>query len=120
MNGGRAGMLGVMRAAILKAFGSPLVVEHVPDPVLGTAEVIVAVAAAKVLAYAGEVLSGKRNYLLPPPVIPGSGGIGRVRAVGADAAALSVGDWVLCDPTVRSRDNASAPTIVLQGLTAGD
>jgi len=114
------GKIGFMRAAVLKSFGSPLVVEEVPDPVLGTGEVIVDVAAAKVLAYAGEVFSGKRSYLLTPPVIPGAGGIGRVHAVGPDATELAVGDWVLCDPTVRSRDNALTPTIVLQGLTAGD
>jgi alcohol dehydrogenase len=34
-----------MKAAILKAFGSPLVVETMPDPVLGTGEVIVDVVA---------------------------------------------------------------------------
>lgn len=108
-----------MRAAILKAFGSPLAVETVPDPVLGTGEVIVDVAATKVLAYAGEVLSGQRRYLLAPPVIPGAGCIGRVREVGPDATELVPGDWVFCDPTVRSRDNAQAPDIILQGLTAG-
>ncbi|MBI2742176.1 MAG: zinc-binding alcohol dehydrogenase family protein [Rhodospirillales bacterium] len=108
-----------MKAAVLKAFGSPLVVETVPDPVLGTGEVIVDVAATKVLAYAGDVLSGQRRYLLEPPVIPGAGCIGRVREVGPDATALTPGDWVFCDPTVRSRDNAQAPDIILQGLTAG-
>jgi alcohol dehydrogenase len=108
-----------MKAAILKALGSPLAVETVPDPVLGTGEVIVDVAATKVLAYAGEVFSGKRRYLLEPPVIPGAGCIGRVRQVGPDATELAVGDWVFCDPTVRSRDNAQAPDIILQGLTAG-
>jgi alcohol dehydrogenase len=120
MNVGSAAIISIMRAAVLKSFGSPLVVEEVPDPVLGTGEVIVDVAAARVLAYAGDVFSGKRRYLLTPPVIPGAGGIGRVRSVGPDAASLAVGDWVLCDPTVRSRDNAQAPAIVLQGLTAGD
>jgi alcohol dehydrogenase len=40
--------------------------------------------------------------------------------MGPDTARLAVGDWVFCDPTVRSRDDATAPTIVLQGLTAGD
>lgn len=109
-----------MKAAILKSFGSALVVEDVPEPTLGTGEVIVEVAAAKVLAYAGDVFSGKRQYLLTPPVIPGSGAIGRVVKVGLDAAELAVGDWVLCDPTVRARDNAVSPAIVLQGLTAGD
>lgn len=108
-----------MKAAILKALGAPLAVETVPDPVLGTGEVIVDVAATKVLAYAGDVFSGKRRYLFDPPVIPGVGGIGRVREVGPDATELAAGDWVLCDPTVRSRDNHQAPDIILQGLTAG-
>lgn len=108
-----------MKAAVLKAFGSPLAIENVPDPVLGTGEVIVDVVATRVLAYANEVFSGQRRYLLDPPVVPGSGGIGRVREVGPDATALAVGDWVFCDPTVRSRDDALSPDIVLQGLTAG-
>jgi alcohol dehydrogenase len=40
-----------------------------------------------------------------------------VRSIGPDATHLAAGDWVLCDPTVRSRDDALAPDIVLQGLT---
>src|SRR5205814_3365956 len=108
-----------MKAAVLKAFGSPLSVETMPDPVPGTGEVIVDVAATKVLAYAGEVLSGQRNYLIDLPAIPGPGGVGRVRSIGPDATHLAVGDWVFCDPTVRSRDDAMAPDILLQGLTAG-
>jgi alcohol dehydrogenase len=106
-----------MKAAVLKAFGSPLSIETVPDPVLGTGEVIVDVAAAGVLAYAREVLSGERQYELDLPVIFGSGAIGRVHSIGPDATRLAAGDWVFCDPTVRSRDDALAPDIVLQGLT---
>lgn len=108
-----------MKAAVLKAFGSPLAVEFVPDPVLGTGEVIVDVAAARVLGYAHEVFSGQRRYLMDLPMIPGPGGIGRVRATGPDATHLAVGDWVNCDPTVRSRDDLTVPDIILQGLTAG-
>jgi alcohol dehydrogenase len=108
-----------MKAAVLKAFGTPLAIENVPDPVLGTGEVIVDVVSTKVLAYAGDVLSGERKYLLDPPAIFGPGGIGRVRSLGPDATHLAVGDWVFCDPTVRSRDNATQPDILLQGLTAG-
>ena len=95
-----------MKAAVLKAFGSPLAIETVPEPVLGTGEVIVDVAASRVLAYANEVLSGERKYLLELPMVPGPGAIGRVRATGPDATRLRPGDWVYCDPTVRSRDNA--------------
>lgn len=107
-----------MKAAVLKSLGSPLVVETAPDPVLGTGEVIVDVVATRVLSYMNEVFSGERNYALDLPVIPGPGGIGRVRAIGPDATKLSVGDWVFCDPTVRSRDDVVTPDIALQGLTA--
>ncbi len=108
-----------MQAAVLKAFGSPLAIETVPDPVLGTGEVIVDVVATRVLAYANEVFAGARGSLLHMPVVPGPGGIGRVRALGPDATRLAAGDWVYCDPTVRSRDDALAPDITLQGWTAG-
>jgi alcohol dehydrogenase len=108
-----------MKAAVLNAFGSPLAIETVPEPRLGTGEVIVDVAASRVLAYANEVLSGARNYLLELPVVPGPGAIARIRATGPDATRLRPGDWVYCDPTVRSRDNALSPDIALQGLTGG-
>ncbi|MBR0931173.1 MULTISPECIES: quinone oxidoreductase family protein [Bradyrhizobium] len=107
-----------MKAAVLKSFGSPLAIENAPDPVLGTGEVIVDVVATRVLSYMNEVFDGTRNYALDLPIIPGPGGIGRVRAIGPDATKLSVGDWVFCDPTVRSRDDVVAPDIALQGLTA--
>jgi alcohol dehydrogenase len=107
-----------MKAAVLKEFGSPLAVGTLPDPVLGTGEVVVDVVAAGVLSYASEVFSGARKYLLELPLAPGAGAIGRVRAVGPDATQLNVGDWVRCDPTVRSRDNALTPDITLQGLSA--
>jgi alcohol dehydrogenase len=107
-----------MKAAVLKEFGSLLAVETLPDPVLGTGEVVVDVVAAGVLPYANEVFSGARKYLLDLPLAPGTGAIGRVRAVGPDATQLMVGDWVRCDPTVRSRDNPLAPDITVQGLSA--
>jgi NADPH:quinone reductase-like Zn-dependent oxidoreductase len=107
-----------MKAAVLKAFGSPLAIETVPAPTLGTGEVIVDVVATRVLSYANEVFSGERGYALDLPVIPGPGGIGRVRATGPDATHLAVGDWVFCDPTVRSRDDAQSPDITLQGWSA--
>src|SRR6185437_1302424 len=65
-----------MKAAVLKAFGSPLSVESVPDPILGTGEVIVDVVATRVLAYAKEVFGGERDYLLGLPAIPGPGAFG--------------------------------------------
>lgn len=107
-----------MKAAVLEAFGTPLTLKDVPEPTIGTGEVIVDVVAAPVLPYADEVFSGARRYLLPTPVVPGCGAIGLVREVGPDATKLKPGDWVLCDPTVRSRDDALMPDIVLQGWSA--
>src|SRR5258708_40203740 len=108
-----------MQAAMLRAFGSPLAIEALPDPVPGAGEAVIGVVAAPVLSYTDEVFSGARTYSLLLPLVPGCGAIGRVRAVGPDATRLAVGDWVFCDPTVRSRDDAVSPDITLQGLTAG-
>lgn len=107
-----------MKAAVLKAFGTPLAIEELPDPQPGAGHVIVDVVAAPVLAYMDEVLSGQRQYLMTLPMVPGAGAVGRVRAVGPDSTRLRIGDWVLCDPTVRSRDGALTPDITLQGLSA--
>ena len=107
-----------MKAAILKTLGKPLSIEDVAEPSLGTGEVIVDVAAAPVLSYAREVFSGERRYLIELPIVPGCGAIGRVRAFGPDATRLEKGDWVFCDPTVRSRDDALTPDITLQGWSA--
>jgi NADPH:quinone reductase-like Zn-dependent oxidoreductase len=71
-----------------------------------------------VLSYANEVFSGERKYLLELPIVPGPGAIARVCAVGPDATHLAAGDWVYCDPTVRSRDDALNPDITLQGWSA--
>jgi alcohol dehydrogenase len=107
-----------MKAAVLNEFGTPLAIQTMPDPVLGTGEVIVDIVATGVTSYAIDVFSGARNYMLELPVVPGPGGIGRVRATGPDVTKLSVGDWVFCDPTVRSRDDAVNPDVILQGWTA--
>ncbi|AXF24554.1 alcohol dehydrogenase [Burkholderia pyrrocinia] len=107
-----------MKAAILKSLGMPLAIETMPDPMLGTGEVIVDVVATPVLSYAHEVFSGERQYPIELPIVPGCGAIGRVRQTGPDATQLQPGDWVFCDPTVRSRDDALQPDIVLQGWSA--
>jgi len=106
-----------MRAAVLHAFGQPLAIETLPDPQLGAGEVIVDVAAAGVASYSEGVFSGARGYPLELPIVPGPGGIGRVRATGPDSTKLKVGDWVYCDSTIRSRDDAINPDQILLGWT---
>jgi alcohol dehydrogenase len=107
-----------MKAAVLKEFGTPLALETLPNPVPGAGEVVVEVVAAPVLSYAHEVFSGARQYPLLLPSAVGVGAIGRVLATGPDATRLTPGDWVFCDPTVRARDEAVTPDILLQGLIA--
>jgi alcohol dehydrogenase len=101
-----------MKAAVLNAFGSPLDIQALPDPVIGTGEVIVDVVAAGVTGYAARIFNGSRNYLLDTPVAPGAGGVGRVRQTGPDSTRLKVGEWVYVDPTIAARDDADA-TILL-------
>ena len=94
-----------MKAAILRSFGESLEIGTLPDPSLGTGEVIVDVVAAPVLSYMKEVISGERQYLFDLPQVPGAGAIGRVKSVGPDSTRLSVGDWVFLqsDCTVSRR-----------------
>ena len=79
-----------MKAAVLRAFGSPLSIEDVPEPVLGTGEVIVDVVATGVLPYADEVISNARRYMIEPPIVLGTGAIGRVSAAGRDALNIAL------------------------------
>jgi alcohol dehydrogenase len=107
-----------MKAIIFEKTGAPLRLAEVAAPVPGTGEVVVDVFASRVLSYAGDIFSGRRAYPLDLPAVPGTGAIGRVRAVGNDATRLQRGDWVFCDPTIRARDDAVGPDIMLQGLIA--
>jgi alcohol dehydrogenase len=107
-----------MKAAVLREFGTPLIIEDLPTPHPSAGEAVVDMVAAPVLPYTHEVLSGARQYPLLLPLAIGVGGIGRVRAVGPDATRLKPGDWVFCDPTVRARDEALTPDIMLQGWIA--
>src|ERR1700761_2990071 len=106
-----------MKAAVLTDFGSPLAIQTLPDPVVSSGEIVIDVVAAGVTSYSARVFNGSRNYLLETPVAPGAGGVGRVRATGPDATRLKVGDWVYCDPTVRSRDDSVNPDTILMGWT---
>jgi len=107
-----------MKAAVLYEFGSELKIEEMPDLRIGSGEVVVDVVATGILPYTKHVLSGERKYPMTLPMVPGAGAIGRIRELGPDSTHLKVGEWVSCDPTVRSRDDALSPDITLQGASA--
>ncbi len=107
-----------MKAAVLTALDQPLAIQALPDPEPGPGEAVIDMAAAGVASYTAGVLSGARNYMLELPIVPGPGGVGRVRSVGPDATRLKPGDWVYCDSTIRSRDDVLTPDSILLGWTA--
>lgn len=106
-----------MKAAVLNSFGAPLEIRDLPDPTLGAGDVIVEMEAAGVASYAADIFTGARNYPLELPVVPGPGGVGRVRAAGPGATRLKPGDWVFVDSTIRSRENVANPEQILLGWT---
>lgn len=108
-----------MKAVMFHGPRAGLEIVDEPDPVAAIGEAVVDVAAAPVLPYHDEVLSGARPMLFEPPFIPRTGSIGRIRALGAGATVFKPGDWVYCDPTLRARDGQGRAHIALHGLTAG-
>jgi alcohol dehydrogenase len=108
-----------MKAAILKAFGQPLLLEDIPEPVPSAGEVLIRVLAAPVGWYAQEVFHGERPYPLVLPLAPGCGAIGVVEKTGPDTTRLQPGQLVFCDPMVRPRDDSTTPAnSMLQGWIA--
>ena len=107
-----------MKAAVFSRIGEIPVLRELPDPIAEAGDVVVDVVAAPVLAYANEVISGRRPMLFSLPFVPGTGAIGRISAIGPGATDTAPGAWVYCDPTLRARDSHGSSTIALQGLTA--
>ncbi|CAN5864691.1 hypothetical protein BH20ACT6_BH20ACT6_05450 [soil metagenome] len=83
-----------MDAAVVHSTGGPeaLVLEDIPTPSPGPAEVGVDVSAAGVNYI--DVYHRTGKYPLPTPFIAGSEGAGVVREVGADVDQFAVGDRV--------------------------
>ncbi|OOF94678.1 hypothetical protein ASPCADRAFT_208337 [Aspergillus carbonarius ITEM 5010] len=105
------------KALVLHSHDKPLVLETKPRPVASTGEAVVRILAADIVPYMAEVLSGSRPYPLSFPMTPGNTAIGRVFEVGADAVELTPGQLVLCDITIRARDNPSVS--ILFGIHGG-
>ncbi|MDP9427626.1 MAG: alcohol dehydrogenase catalytic domain-containing protein [Actinomycetota bacterium] len=86
-----------MRRIVCRQFGpvDRLVLVEEPDPFPGPGEVVVAVQAAAVSFVDGLIVQGRYQVRPPLPHTPGSAVAGRVRAVGPDVDAVSVGDPVV-------------------------
>ena len=105
------------KALILCSRDKPLVLETRPRPAVKAGEAVVRILAADVVPYMTEILNGSLPYPLSLPMTPGNNAIGRVFEVGPDAVQLTPGQLVLCDITIRARDNPSVS--ILFGIHGG-
>lgn len=83
-----------MQAAVVRAFGKPLVIEEVTVPTPGPDQVLVKVAAAGVCHTDLHAAEGDWPVKPSPPFIPGHEGVGYVVAAGAGVRHVREGDRV--------------------------
>ncbi|MBB4375833.1 alcohol dehydrogenase AdhP [Bradyrhizobium sp. SBR1B] len=83
-----------MKAAIVKQFGKPLVIEDVPVPQPGPGEILIKVKACGVCHTDLHAASGDWPVKPVPPFIPGHEAAGTVAALGPGVKNLKVGDAV--------------------------
>ena len=84
----------MMKAAVVRAFGEPLVIEDVPVPVPGPGEILVKVKACGVCHTDLHAASGDWPVKPVPPFIPGHEVAGVVAALGPDVRDFKLGDAV--------------------------
>ncbi|KAJ5806693.1 alcohol dehydrogenase [Penicillium riverlandense] len=100
------------RALVLNTIGEPLLLETRPTPQVTPGSAVIKILAAAVLSYSRDIYNGTRKYELPTPSVPGSGAVGRVTAVGADATKVKPGDLVFIDIYIRGRDDCSVGALL--------
>jgi alcohol dehydrogenase, propanol-preferring len=83
-----------MKAAVVRAFGKPLVIEDVPVPVPGPGEILVKTRACGVCHTDLHAASGDWPVKPVPPFIPGHEVAGVVAALGPGVTDLKLGDAV--------------------------
>jgi alcohol dehydrogenase, propanol-preferring len=83
-----------MKAAVVKAFGKPLVIEDVPVPVPGPGEILVKVKTCGVCHTDLHAASGDWPVKPVPPFIPGHEAAGVVAALGPGVTEFKLGDAV--------------------------
>uniref|UniRef100_B0SUZ9 alcohol dehydrogenase n=1 Tax=Caulobacter sp. (strain K31) TaxID=366602 RepID=B0SUZ9_CAUSK len=83
-----------MKAAVVRAFGQPLVIEEVRVPQVGPGQILVKIAAAGVCHTDLHAAQGDWPVKPNPPFIPGHEGAGHVVAVGAGVTHVREGDRV--------------------------
>jgi propanol-preferring alcohol dehydrogenase len=83
-----------MKAAVVRQFGKPLVIEEVPVPTPGAGQILVKIAATGVCHTDLHAAEGDWPVKPKPPFIPGHEGVGHVVAVGSGVRHIKEGDRV--------------------------
>jgi propanol-preferring alcohol dehydrogenase len=83
-----------MRAAVVEAFGKPLVLREWQTPTPGSGQILVKTEACGVCHTDLHAAHGDWPVKPTPPFIPGHEGIGRVAAIGAGVTSVKEGDRV--------------------------
>ncbi|OIJ68678.1 zinc-dependent alcohol dehydrogenase [Streptomyces mangrovisoli] len=83
-----------MKAAVVRAFGEPLVIEERPDPEPGPGQVRVRVEASGLCHTDIHAAHGDWPVKPSPPFVPGHEGVGIVEALGDDVTHLEIGQRV--------------------------
>ncbi|MGW6519614.1 zinc-dependent alcohol dehydrogenase [Streptomyces sp. NPDC054962] len=83
-----------MKAAVVRAFGEPLVIEERPDPEPGPGQVRVRVEASGLCHTDIHAAHGDWPVKPNPPFVPGHEGVGLVEALGEGATHLALGQRV--------------------------
>jgi propanol-preferring alcohol dehydrogenase len=83
-----------MKAAVVRAFGEPLVIEERPDPVPGPGQVRIRVEASGLCHTDIHAAHGDWPVKPNPPFVPGHEGVGLVEELGEGVTHLSVGQRV--------------------------
>ena len=83
-----------MKAAVVRAFGQPLVIDEVPVPRPDPGQVLIKVVASGVCHTDLHAAEGDWPVKPEPPFIPGHEGVGYVAAVGAGVRSVKEGDRV--------------------------
>ena len=83
-----------MKAAVVREFGKPLVLEEVTVPLPGPGQILVKIAATGVCHTDLHAAQGDWPVKPKPPFIPGHEGVGHVVAVGGGVSHIKEGDRV--------------------------
>lgn len=87
-------MVKTMKAAVVRGFGEPLVIEELPIPEVGPGQALVKIVATGVCHTDLHAAQGDWPVKPRPPFVPGHEGAGYVVAVGAGVTSVKEGDRV--------------------------